>query len=233
MDSLKKKYIIILRHGERVDDSFIKYKDWNNSDNLKINENDPCLTELGYEQSKSIGSQLKLFFSNLKIKIKDKKISLKTSPFIRTFETSQGMLEGLGIDNTLCNLKFSLKLNLGLYEYLSKSSFNLHPHQHLEIFHNRTLNDSNQLEYAEFLPRYPESIQDAINRYYNVIKKLLSDFSEDDNDLLVIVTHGYGVQVMCEYFNKEIFEVDYCHTFIFLLKQNLQGEFLEVLTPNI
>ncbi len=105
------------------------------------------------------------------------------------------MLEGLGIENTLCNLKFSLKLNLGLYEYLSKNNFHENPHQHLEMFHNKTVNDSNKLEYTEFLPRYPESIQDAINRYYNLIKKPLSDFSEDDNDLLVIVTHGYGVLI--------------------------------------
>lgn len=230
------KLIIVMRHGERQDDTSIENDNDNNMNDL-INECDPDLTKRGEEQAISIGQQLAklipiLIESNKSLD--QIRIKIETSPFSRTIMTSKNVKEGLNANKS----KLKIEINNALYEYLSKSLFKLHPADFLKVS-KQNLDCNNNIFIKGDSPQYPESLADCINRYERCLRKFKEDLisSNNDNecDVLIIVTHGYGVQVISEALNidQEWFIVDYCYTFVFGIDGDGKSKYLYNLIPII
>jgi broad specificity phosphatase PhoE len=237
IDKSKKKLIVVMRHGERTDDK--NAKEFGSIDQTIMNEFDPALTLNGVEQAKSIGKQLKKFIEKLyNKKTSDLKICIYSSPFLRTLMTAENVIEGFS--ESVTNPKINLNIYNGLYEYLNEHHFKAHPQETLEVnydsFTHKYLNKSSITK--EDLPGFPENINQIISRYTEAIQKLKQLFlqNENEDDVLVIVTHGYGVQISATYLNipEDFFFIDYCSTYIFDLESSTGiSKYLITLNPQL
>ncbi|KAI8977057.1 histidine phosphatase superfamily [Mycotypha africana] len=121
------KTVFIVRHGERLDHID---KSWQPDPSQGIW--DPPLTSVGFEQAKRTGATLR----NMTKKHKEDDdqsaaatyIIIYTSPFQRCIDTSLGLIRGFctsnkTTDDTEEELSFTLKLDLGLTEWMSESLF--------------------------------------------------------------------------------------------------------------
>ena len=108
------KGILIMRHGERIDDTKLTQL---------LSEYDPELTPKGINQAKDIGKQLKKC-----LKKEIKLINLYTSPFTRTIMT------GLNVINQINeNRKSNILLIKGLSEMYTENNFKYNPFDTLLI----------------------------------------------------------------------------------------------------
>ena len=92
--------------------------------------------------------------------------------------------------------------------------------------------------------KYPEIFEEAIERYNKIAEKLFNEIIKNENNSLnIIVTHGYGVQVITEYFftktknkdelfKKEDFFVDYCTSYCFNFIKNDEIKFIGRIEPS-
>jgi broad specificity phosphatase PhoE len=238
----KKKLIIVMRHGEREDDQSIKKE---NEKVTKFNEYDPALTNNGVNQAKSIGNQLREFFQSELFSNQDVsklKIKIYSSPFLRTLMTASSVIDGIMNGDHDKYQEVDSNIYNGLYEYLNDRHFKNHPHDFLEINgKNENIHISSLKEKftwktdSDNLPNFPETLDESITRYNRAIEKLKNEFEKDYNhDIMIIVTHGYGVQVMASflYIPDEFFIVDYCSTFIFELDQkSKESKYLTTINP--
>jgi broad specificity phosphatase PhoE len=208
---------------------------------------DPDLTARGIEQARLIGKKLRIVFDEFLTKKssenkaydneKNIKLKFETSPFWRTLSTSLKVIEGYGVecDSIKDNRCIKINVNYELYEYLSCSQFKFHPEKFLKFAQTKNPPWDNSIKYGN-PPYYPEDINNCINRYRGCIKKLKEDFINTNSyfDVILIVTHGYGVQVIAEYLNINVewFVVDYCYTFVFGLNEDGSSEYIKGLTPD-
>ncbi len=136
------------------------------------------------------------------------------------------------IKNYTFNPKINYTINYGLYEYLNPKVFKHHPDEFLEInsknstkiMHTYTDNDTDKnitIDKSD-MPLYPEELPKMISRYQEAIKKIItsnSSFNTNTNtyNLTLLITHGYGVQIISEYLNypEDFMIVEYCSSFIF------------------
>ena len=268
------KYIIIMRHGERIDDIDFNDISNNNNDNYKseLDLYDPEITSKGISQSFSIANQLlKLFNINNNVK----EINLFVSPFTRT------ILTGLNLCNELS--KFIKINNKNIYivkdlsEFCSEQNFKYNPIDNLlfynkekqpllyEKYINKYIKENNyyfkKLEnYNDNYLIYPEDFNNVYNRYneigkyiFNIIKNI--NYNNNDNNdnnyinnennnniiiINIIVTHGYGVQIITENYlnlieNKEkdnnIYMIDFCYSFCFDMDYNNKLNYIDLLKP--
>lgn len=243
-DSLLKS-VIIMRHGERIDCVDSK-------SNQLLSEYDPELTEKGIKQALDIGKQIK---KSLKDQINT--INLYSSPFTRTLMTGLNIVKKLNLKNN------NIFIANGLFEVASNNNFKYFPLNSLLINNNK---NDNQKNYEEFINKYlkkldnfegiksfkekeievkyPENFNDAINRYTKIAKELFDEISNNNNNSLnIIVTHGYGVQIITEYFfgktknkdellAKEDFFVDYCTSYCFNFINDKEIKFIGRIDPS-
>ena len=243
------KAIIIMRHGERIDCVASKLN------TQLLSEYDPELTEKGVKQAKDIAKQLK---KSLKKDINT--INLYSSPFTRTLMTGLNIVKNLNLKNN------NIFVVNDLFEIASENNFKYFPLNHLLInnkkeknnlyqkFINRYLEDisdeKNNFEGIKLFNKntnelkYPEVFNEAIERYKKIAEKLFNEIeNNDDNSLNIIVTHGYGVQVITEYFfgktknekellAKEDFFVDYCTSYCFNFVDKKEIKFIGRIEPS-
>ena len=240
------KSIIIMRHGERIDCVDSKL-------NQLLNEYDPELTEKGIKQAIDIGKQIK---KSLKKEVNT--INLYSSPFTRTLMTGLNIAKKLNLKN---NNIFTVN---GLFEFCSENNFKYFPLNSLLINNKKeknnlyqkfinnylqNLGENNSIEIKSFkekeiYPKYPEIFDDAINRYRKIGEELYNEILKNDNNSLnIIVTHGYGVQIITEYFfsktrnekellAKEDFFVDYCTSYCFNFINEKEIKFIGRIDPS-
>ena len=238
------KSIIIMRHGERIDCVDSK-------SNQLLTEYDPELTEKGIKQALDIGKQIKK-----SIKKEVDTINLYSSPFTRTLMTGLNIIEKLSLKNN------NIFIANGLFEIASIGNFKYYPLNSLLInnknenknlyskFINNYLTKIENFEgiknfkEKEIEPKYPENFEDAINRYTKIAKDLFDEICNNSNNSInVIVTHGYGVQVITEYFfgktknkeellAKEDFFVDYCTSYCFNFVNDKEIKFIGRIDPS-
>ena len=238
------KSIIVMRHGERIDcvDSL--------KDNQILSEYDPELTEKGIKQAKDIGNQIK---KSLKKEINI--INIYSSPFTRTIMTGLNIAKKLKLKNN------NLYIVNPLFEIASENNFKYFPlnslliknkNQKKILYEKFILNYIKNLENFSFKElkednigiKYPEIFEEAIERYNKIAEKLLNEIIKNENNSLnIIVTHGYGVQVITEYFfnktknkeelfKKEDFFVDYCTSYCFNFITNDEIKFIGRIEPS-
>lgn len=238
------KSIIVMRHGERIDcvDSL--------KDNQILSEYDPELTEKGIKQAKDIGNQIK---KSLKKEINT--INIYSSPFTRTIMTGLNIAKKLKLKNN------NLYIVNPLFEIASENNFKYFPlnslliknkNQKKILYEKFILNYIKNLENFSFKElkednigiKYPEIFGEAIERYNKIAEKLFNEIIKNENNSLnIIVTHGYGVQVITEYFfnktknkeelfKKEDFFVDYCTSYCFNFITNDEIKFIGRIEPS-
>ena len=98
--------------------------------------------------------------------------------------------------------------------------------------------------HKQSLLKYPETFPDAINRYKNIADVLYNEICNNSNNSLnIIVTHGYGVQVITEtlfgktknekeLLKKEDFFVDYCTSYCFNFLDEKEIKFIGRIDPS-
>ena len=238
------KSIIVMRHGERIDcvDSL--------KDNQILSEYDPELTEKGIKQAKDIGNQIK---KSLKKEINI--INIYSSPFTRTIMTGLNIAKKLKLKNN------NLYIVNPLFEIASENNFKYFPlnslliknkNQKKILYEKFIFNYIKNLENFSFKElkednigiKYPEIFEEAIERYNKIAEKLFNEIIKNENNSLnIIVTHGYGVQVITEYFfnktknkeelfKKEDFFVDYCTSYCFNFITNDEIKFIGRIEPS-
>lgn len=157
----------------------------------------------------------------------------------------EGLIEE---DYGLKNLVKSLEINFNLYEYLNIKSFDSHPNNHLEINKMKSAESNenvvnNNLNFLSLIPKvniindkmpnYPENFNDCVSRYDEALQSLKQSFLDSENEVMVLITHGYGVQIMATNLNIEddCFYVDYCSTYVFKII-NGSSKFITSLNSN-
>lgn len=189
-----KKVIIVMRHGERID--LVDRK------KQRLKEYDPELTVLGKKQAKEIGQRVYQRCDRFDY------INIFSSPFTRTLMTGLSFIENF----EQCNNK-TLNITKDLGEYLSINGFKYDPLPTL------LLNNTNKFIRESFLNfdginvntftnkdgkdliKYPEIFEDTVKRYTSIgeeIYKVIKEDKRSGNHLNVIITHGYGVQIISD-----------------------------------
>ena len=236
------KSIIIMRHGERIDciDS--------QKDKQLLSEYDPELTEKGIKQAKDIGNQIKK-----SIKKEINTINVYSSPFTRTLMTGLNLVKKLNLK------KNNIYITNSLFEIASENNFKYFPLNYLlinnknkNLYEKFILNSIKSIENCtlkkykddENIIKYPETFNEAIDRYNKIAEELFQEIIKNENNSLnVIVTHGYGVQVITEFlFNKtknkdellknEDFFVDYCTSYCFNFISKNEIKFIGRIDPS-
>ena len=238
------KSIIVMRHGERID-CIDELKN-----NQELSEYDPELTKKGIKQAKDIGTQIK---KSLKKEMNT--LNIYSSPFTRTIMTGINLAQKLNIK------KNNIYIVNSLFEIASKNNFNYFPLNSLlinnksnqkKLYEKYILNDANKLNnftINEFKQnekgiQYPENFNDAIKRYNEIARILFDEILKNENNSLnVIVTHGYGVQVITEFLfektnnkeellKQEDFFVDYCTSYCFNFIKDKELKFIGRIDPS-
>ena len=173
----------------------------------------------------------------------------------------------------MTGLNIAKKLNLknnniftvnGLFEFFFENNFKYFPLNSLLINNKKeknnlyqkfinnylqNLGENNSIEIKSFkekeiYPKYPEIFDDIINRYRKIGEELYNQILKNDNNSLnIIVTHGYGVQIITEYFfsktrnekellAKEDFFVDYCTSYCFNFINEKEIKFIGRIDPS-
>lgn len=233
--SSNRKLIILIRHGERADDTQL------HNATPTLHPYDPELTSKGIKQAVSIGNQLKSLL--IEKSLISKKILLYSSPFARTLMTSLGLLEGLEIEQT-GNVK--IKIDYALFEFMNERSFKFNPEEILEykklydknvstetkMFLKDLLNYEHEV-IQEIKVNFPENIHNLVARCNKITSNIKEKLINSEADVAIIVTHGYGVQVIAEDLSSssELFLVDYCSTYIFEIDGIGNSQYVKEIYP--
>ena len=243
------KSLIVMRHGERIDSSNLQ----NYAQILP--KYDPELTENGINQAQDVAKQIKKSIKNNKDKIST--LNIYCSPFTRTIMTGLNVALKLNLENN------NLFIVNSLFEIATKNNFEFFPLNSLlinnksdkkneyEKFIDKTAEKIKNLKIIKYKEKfdnndikYPEEFKDAIDRYKKIGEELFDEISKNgNNNINIIVTHGYGVQVITEFFfgktpnkdellNNEIFLVDYCTSYCFNFINNNQMKFIGRIEPS-
>lgn len=177
--------VYVVRHGERADVDPL----WINA---HPNESqDPSLTELGLKQAAATANFIKSLIAG-------RSCAIYSSPFLRCLETAAELCKTIEVS--------PLYVHKGLAEFYSPMYFTSQPRleSRKEVSGIQCL-----VEEKHNLPLFPEVVDAMAMRYQQAAKGLLDTV---DEEVLVIVTHGYGVQFITEFLdsNAFVFEMPYC-----------------------
>ena len=225
IDNTEKNEIIIVitRHGERADLA---------GEKVQLNRNDPELTKKGIKQAYEAGTRLKEILDLFNQT--DKKIAILTSPFSRCLMTAKYMKNGM-------NFNLPLFIENGLSEFINKQWFKENPSDFLCYFNtneilfkeleNEIIIDNSLIK----LPSFPESTNKCSERFYDILDLVIERYSDKNGfNILVLVTHFFGIQCLCEKMNIPLdsFDIEYCSTFIFKYnKENKSFKFEKYFYP--
>lgn len=209
--------IVIIRHGERADLAGCE---------IKFDLYDPELTSKGIKQAYEAGCRLKEILDLLKPK--NKKIAILTSPFSRCIMTAKYVKNGM-------NYNLPLFLENGLCEFVNRQWFKESPKNFLCFLKNNNLlfqELSNEIiidNSLANLPEFPESTNKCTDRFSNAFDAVIEQYAlKTGFNVVVLVTHFFGIQCLCEKMNIPLdnFDIEYCSTFVFRFnKDNKEFKF--------
>lgn len=220
----------ILRHGERADFS---YNDKERSRVIK--DFDPPLTQIGLNQADVTGKFIKKIIKSID---NEKKIPIIiSSPFLRCVETSLQIAEKF--DN-IFNESIYIEDCLG--EYMQRTWFSYNIIDELFIKTNKLKEESlkkrkivkgflDKRKSIDLQPKYPEDFIVFFKRIQNTLKSIAEKFFKEissKNLFVIIVTHGYAVQVLLNnYAALQKLEIsEYCSITLLKYFQDLKHDIL-------
>lgn len=242
MEKLKTKYILLTRHGERIDNI--------NPSSQILPQDDPELTQKGKEQALKMGDKIYEYLKQKKnIKINSNNIIILSSPFSRTIQTSINLLKAfslsdyesklLHIDNKICELIFPYSVSNLPKKYLSifiKPELNNTYFNKLEEFEQRQINiaNINSISVDELPNRY-ESEKDVYLRLEKCFDQILNiTLLDKELEIVNLVSHAGTINyayslLLCEINkgNKKLcdeikdglhsieYDIHYCDTYVF------------------
>ena len=213
-----KKVIIVMRHGERID--LVDRK------KQRLKEYDPELTALGKKQAKEIGQRV------LERCDKFDYVNVYSSPFTRTLMTGLAFIDNFNICDNKC-----IYISKDLSEFLSINGFKYDPLPTLLINNTNKFIRESFLNFDDInvkyftnkdskdMIKYPEVFEDAVKRYTSIGEEIFERIKNDNkkgNSLNVIITHGYGVQIItdlllskCKSHKNIVIFPEYCSSYCF------------------
>lgn len=198
--------IVIIRHGERADLA---------GGEIKFDLYDPELTTKGIKQAYEAGCRLKEILDILKPN--NKKIAILTSPFSRCIMTAKYVKNGM-------NYNLPLFIENGLSEFVNRQWFKDSPINFLcYVKYNNLLFQeiSNEIiidKSIVCLPDFPESTNKCTERFTDAFDKIIEQYANQTGfNVIILVTHFFGIQSLCEKMNIPLdnFDIEYCSTFVF------------------
>jgi len=196
--------IFILRHGERADDS-----GYNKEIEL---EHDPHLTKYGKEQSIAAGRAVRKYiqesYDQGLLKIKNPKIILVSSPYLRCIETACGLKSAFE-DDQIYNK--TIYLDDGISEFLGEVFFDFDALKKLHVRTKTPLQFEKYINYKvqegfighqihSRVPVFPEIHKDFFARAASAYKTLVDHFlnvvNKDRDKVLILITHGFVMKVV-------------------------------------
>ncbi|CAI2379549.1 unnamed protein product [Moneuplotes crassus] len=208
--SCKGKYFCIIRHGERLD-----YVDGEEKKDI-VEISDPGLSKEGHRQARVGGEYISEFCASKGAK----RVKILASPCVRTTQTAVQIAKAIGT--------LSVTLDNRFVEWMKKPWF-LKPLDEIEInalgidnFKLKYLSEEDQEVTVAYLDnhteelkeKYPEKMNSATNRYKDAIDEVLESAEMADNDMVIVVTHLFGLECFSEKFHGESANKDYCATSI-------------------
>lgn len=205
--------IFLVRHGERADADGVTPEE-----TAKITI--PCdvhLTDVGYQQAKKTGFQLKETIEQLKSDGKvdqDVQVTFVSSPLYRCIKTTRGMMEGSEIspkDNTIY-------VETGIEEYFNSICNGVdenwrsimryynreqHPDFVAELFSDLETKHNTLFDYeskSELTANFPETYETAYVRFKSVFNSLGDKFTsgvlDQRKNIIVLCSHGISMEVL-------------------------------------
>ena len=237
-----KRYIIIMRHGERID----------NIDKKKqlLPKEDPELTKKGIDQASSIGKKLKEnYFKDIEIN----EMNILSSPSTRTIMTAIYAANSLNekVFKNLCFITNLAEIGVNggfknnkeespIYYYINTDNqykklweqFIIKPTKN-NNYHFSRFDFASNLNHSE----NPKEIEDRFKKVMDSILTYSSTCRE--NTLNLAVTHQLSICVMVEHcfkimgieYNSESLHCSYCSTYCFVFNGN-KLEYLGDLKPD-
>lgn len=230
------KLLIIIRHGERTDRV---------GEKPKCGTMNPELTEKGKLES-FLASKLTLE----KIKkygIKDispNLIEIRTSPYMRTIQTSVQILKGFNLslnNNNILNkiyIDFDLRKRIKPEKKIDQNEF-LFKTVDTYIQFDREIKDFEFLGDKGDFSLEPETKEQCLKRSYNYFEtKLKKNLEKNEKNIFIIVGHRGSLKYILNKLGYEITDTknfDYCSQFFFDIRKGINNAiFLEKINkPNI
>ena len=190
MKKSNNKYVILLRHGERVDRVGLP---------ITFHPKDPEMTDNGKNQAFEAGKKIKYYIEENIGDLNQINIHIISSPFTRTLQTSVQLRNSLFENDK--NKQIILKNYLS--EYIDHEFEGIHPNNIIGIYINHPkfkpefpdeLFDTSLLDE---LPNEYETEEDMINRMSNVVNVRVNNiFRQNDCDVVIMVSHATPIDHM-------------------------------------
>ena len=227
----KKKLLIIIRHGERIDRI---------GEIPKCGLMNPELTEKGkkqsFESSKIIIENLKKYGIN---DISPNLIQIRSSPYMRTIQTSVQLIKGLNLEfskdiNEQINKLNKVHIDFGLRKRIKPNKkFNNEDFLYSSI--DKYANFDEEIKNVEFVgekgefPLNEETKEQCEKRSINYINNILKKEIDDKNNInriFIIVGHRGPLKYILKKLginlvNKKI--LDYCSQFFFDISNGIEN----------
>ena len=258
---INNRFIGIMRHGERIDNTNMKK-------NQELPKYDPELTYEGMKQAINIGYQLLNYLNEQKIEIND--INIFNSPSLRTLQT--GILTAGSFDYS-DKIEKVIRIITDLNETSVQGGFENNKEESPiyyyknkdKLLHNlydkyitKLIKDRNyrygSLDFTSILGK--DALEDGETmkkRAQNVITNINSfsrtSYNQGENTLNIVATHQLNVAMIIEflfdelnkeYKNKGLDEIKiidqsfgYCHCYLFKYDENEQFSFVGLFKPGI
>ena len=225
-----KKLIICTRHGERTDHVGLI---------PSYGPCDPELTENGCQQAYLMGQILSKEISEF-TKDQKGKILILSSPFVRTLQTSRGLLSGLvEHDNNSLGIQKEIHVDHLLSEYIKKELIEILPVNYLNLYNNCEFLQTELPEYSlnflnmkELLPVELECKETCHQRMKKCVENVINDVLKmEDVKVVILVSHGTPIDNI----NKILGypgpygwkNINYCNSYFYLHDTDLKStEFL-------
>lgn len=219
----KNKFIILMRHGQRIDNSNL-YK------LRKFPQDDPELTQAGREQACLMGTFILNYLKEMNIEINYKNIKFVTSPFSRCLQTTLSLIKGLNlnkqeinIDNLLSEVIYQNVVGDIPIKYLTIYSKPKMDNKFKSYFEelekeNISLNEKS----TEKLPSFFEQPKQVYSRVKECFNKNIMDI-ECNNDIQVIIIISH-LEIIKQMLNVVMENKSFSHNkFSLILKNSIEN----------